>query len=525
MKLKTFFIGLPVAVLLIIVVGGISKKFLSSKENSAFQTYCHLQIAEESSVSLPTFQEPQPKFSNPVQPVRTLAATGTTLSLAISSDGKQLISGNDDSRDPLGSLGYNGTVQKHHDSSLQIWDLQTGTLLYTVPSDYPVFFVAVSPDGKTIASSSANVTVKPTALYNSYNLLDHDSIHNSIRLISSSKGLPLGNITELKDFYSSVSSVTFSADEKFLAGSHRNGVTVWDLSTGKTSQTFTKKSKKSTDKISFNRAFAFNLDNQTLAFTLDNWPQITASRRDRPSTSLDNQTLAFTRDNPKEFTIQLWNWRTDKQVVTLSQPPTTIQAIKHFWSKESTGKQKESTGKQGAISNQLPAIKEESEALAISQDGQMLIAAFKVDILDRKWEQYLKSNLEHYDIHSLIQIWDLQKRKLIHTLNYCGRTRSMAVSPDGKWLATGGVVLALDANAGNPVEGRINLWDLQTAELIRSLKVPNPVLSTVFSPDGKTLVTGGSDKLTATRDDMHFTIVGKDEAIKIWQVEQLSSGK
>lgn len=94
------------------------------------------------------------------------------------------------------------------------------------------------------------------------------------------------------------------------------------------------------------------------------------------------------------------------------------------------------------------------------------------------------------------QLWDLDSGQSILTVKHEAKefrtllsggslnVRSIAFSPDGRWLATGG---------GG---GKASLWDLRTGG--ESLVVPHgvrgsSVLCVAFSPDGEHLATGGSD--------------------------------
>ncbi len=67
---------------------------------------------------------------------------------------------------------------------------------------------------------------------------------------------------------------------------------------------------------------------------------------------------------------------------------------------------------------------------------------------------------------------------------------SVEFSPDGKTLASGGGYLGPDLKPGE-----IMLWDVETGKLRESLKGhAGGVWSVAFSPDGKTLASGSADK-------------------------------
>jgi WD40 repeat protein len=116
---------------------------------------------------------------------------------------------------------------------------------------------------------------------------------------------------------------------------------------------------------------------------------------------------------------------------------------------------------------------------------------------------------------------------------------SVAFSPDGKTLASGGGYFSADLKPGE-----VFLWDVGTGALLHSLKGhAGGVWSVAFSPDGKTLASGSADRTVRLWDvatgttrttlkghtewvrSVAFTPDGKtvasasnDQTIKLWDV-------
>jgi WD40 repeat protein len=85
-----------------------------------------------------------------------------------------------------------------------------------------------------------------------------------------------------------------------------------------------------------------------------------------------------------------------------------------------------------------------------------------------------------------VLLWDIGSGQ--PKMGFDGAVGAFAFSPDGKTLATGG---GWDEN-GNALPAQ--LWDVASGQLKASLPMPTEqVTSLAFSPDGKTLATGGDD--------------------------------
>ncbi|NES78933.1 MULTISPECIES: S-layer homology domain-containing protein [Okeania] len=301
--------------------------------------------------------ETQPDISNDLvlapRLVRSLSnqQTDSALSVTISFDGEILAS----------SRGQD----------ILLWNLQTGKLLDTLSSHQAnVRSVAISPDGKTLASGSGDGTVK---------LWD----------------IPTGEM--LVSFLHSgvVTAVGFTADGRAVIGcSADRGMKSWDIYTGQLLHRMN--------------------GTQPIAFGAGG--------------------LRMAASGGPRF-IRLWNAEQGQLLKNLSIPNT----------------------------NNNRGI----EAIAFSEDGQTIAHAMKGE--------------------SKILVWDVESWKVRYTLEkHSQAIKAIAISPDGKILAS------------SSEDGNINLWDLGTGKLLRSIKGDGAI---VFSPDSKQLVS-----------------VSQDNIIQLWQI-------
>jgi WD40 repeat protein len=116
--------------------------------------------------------------------------TGSVNALALSPDGRFLVSGSED-------------------VTLKIWDTATGNVLRTLSGhDQPVLTAAISPDGRWIASGGADATVR---------------VWNVVT----------GESTKVATHTSPVKNVVFSDDGRRLISLGNNEVKVWDVVDGR----------------------------------------------------------------------------------------------------------------------------------------------------------------------------------------------------------------------------------------------------------------------------------------------------
>jgi predicted NACHT family NTPase len=191
---------------------------------------------------------------------RTLAGhTKDVNTIAISPDGKILASGSDD-------------------NTIKLWELPSGRELHIlIGHTDPVWSVAFSPDGKTLASGSADNTIKlwelpsgrkvHTLTGHTYHVwsvafspdgktLASGSSDSTIKLWELPSGRELHTLTSHMNF---VLTVAFSPDGKTLAsGSSDNTIKLWELPSGRELRSLT-------GHTSYVRHVAFSPDGRILA--------------------------------------------------------------------------------------------------------------------------------------------------------------------------------------------------------------------------------------------------------------------
>ncbi len=253
-----------------------------------------------------------------------------------------------------------------------------------------------------------------------------------------------------QDYSGHVYSAVFSPDGKTLAsGSYDKTVKLWDANSGRLIRTFFGHSERIT-------SVAFSPDGKTLA-----------------SGSSDN-------------TIKLWNASSGKLIRTLSGDSIILSVVFSSDGKTLASGSEDTTIKlwnasSGLLIRTLSGHSDYVNSVAFSPDGKTLASGSS---------------------DKTIKLWDVSSGQLIRTIarrsendyvyGYSGHVNSVAFSPDGKMLASGGL------------GGEIKLWNVSSSQLIRTL-TGDPVNSVAFSPDGKTLASGS-----------------RGESIRLWDV---SSGR
>ena len=417
----------------------------------------------------------------------TVRMTDNVFSVAFSSDGKIVAIGNSDGNIYLSDLntgklmrkltGHSEDVQRvvfspdgktlasssYLDETVRIWDVHTGEQKRTLTEHTgDIEGLAFSPDGKILASSGSG--------------------DGTIRFWDVRTGDEKHAVTGHADY---VYSVAFNPDEKFFASGYADGsIRFWDAETGLHLKTFKKGYEAS--------GLVFSENGKTLAYAdgLDIRLQNAGTGEEKMlltghtwgmhsmALSPDGNILA---SGSEDMTIRLWNMHTGEHKRTLNGHQHRVYSVAfspdgktlasgsddntiRLWNVNTGETERILTGHAGefeGVDNGHSSV-EGVKSVAFSPDGKTLASGGGDNV---------------------IHLWDIGTGKRKMTL--VGHTHwvfSLAFSPDGKTLASGSV------------DSDIRLWDPHTGEPKKTLTGHgNWVRSIAFSSDGKTLVSGSDD--------------------------------
>lgn len=295
------------------------------------------------------------------------------------------------------------------DGSAQVWDVKTGQRVGKAvvhPSRFSQ--VGFSPDGRILVTATRNPTVR---------LWD----------------VPSGKLVRELGHQKAVDCFAFSNDGTRLAtGGRAPAVTLWDMATGKP------------------LAPVFSHENvvQRIAF------------------SPDGKTLAT---GSSDRTARLWEAETGKPIGLPLSHESGVRELAF-----STDGKMLATASGGsaklwdAANGQLLAAplyhQDHINAVSLSSDGKSLLTA--------GWD-------------GQVRVWDARPQKQAVRMLQCdGIVQAVAYSPDGKTVAAGGF-------GGG---GTARIWDVATGVQIgKSMHHNRMIWSLAFSPDGTRLLTGADD--------------------------------
>jgi WD40 repeat protein/ABC-type dipeptide/oligopeptide/nickel transport system ATPase subunit len=392
--------------------------------------------------------------------------SGRVKSVAFAPDGKTIASSSDD-------------------NTIKLWNLEEKELRTFTGHSNGVSSVAFAPDGKTIASSSDDKTIKLWNLEGKElrTFTGHSNGVLSVAFAPDGKTIASGSADntiklwnlegkELRTFTGHsnwIWSVAFAPDGKTIAsGSNDNTIKLWNLE-GKELRTLTGHSGRV-------KSVAFAPDGKTIASssvdkTIKLWNLEGKELRTFTGHSNWVSSVAFATDGKTiasasdDKTIKLWNLE-GKELRTFTGHSNWIWSVAFA----PDGK----TIASGSADNTIKLWNLEGKELRTftGHSNGVLSVAFAPD----------GKTIASGSADNTIKLWNLEGKELWTFMGHSNWVSSVAFAPDGKTIASGSY------------DKTIKLWNLEGKELQTFTGHSNWVSSVAFAPDGKTIASGSYDK-------------------------------
>ena len=322
-------------------------------------------------------------------------------------------------------------------STVRLLDVRTGRLLRASEEHSgPIAGLALSADGKTLATSYSGKSISVAAMFKAFNLSNGESQNLN------GKGFCRNDILAL------------SPDGRTLALDcyNKNGdasIERVDVSSGQTTGSFTQSPFISGEEVG---AIAFSPNGRTLAVGLG------LDYNDAPQIRFFNAAGGM-RASTEPFTVPVLSLAFSADSGMLAMGPNEVVSCNGCEAIPQPVEVWDAAQVKQILS--LPGFTTAVAGVAFSPDGKVLATGSD----DQK-----------------IKIWDTSSGKELHELGPVGLHMHLTFSPDGSLLI---------ASTGN---GAISIWDSSTWSQITTLTASSGMVTgVVFTPDGKFIITGAED--------------------------------
>jgi len=408
--------------------------------------------------------------------LRTLSGhTGGVTGVAVSADGRQVISGSDD-------------------KTLKVWDLESGNVIQTLSGHTrEVTGVAVSADGRQAVSGSKDHTLKVWDLESGRELqtlsghtgwitgvavsadgrqVISGSLDNTLKVWDLESGKELQT---LSGHTGAVYAVTFSADgRQSVSGSLDNTLKVWDLEIGKDLQTLSGHTGTVSAVLVIangRQIISGSWDKTLRVWDLESGQELQLLSDHKGvvnsvAVSADGRRVV---SGSSDRTLKVWDLESGQVTQTLHGHTGVVNSVAvsadgrrvvsgsldktlKVWNFESDLELQTLSGDTGGVS-----------AVAVIADDRQVVSDDR-QIVSVSWENNLK-------------VWDLESGQKLQTLSgHTGGVSAVAVSADGRQVVSGSW------------DKTVKVWNIEKGSVIATFFADGEINTARIVPDGVTVV-------------------------------------